>query len=495
VREGIEELPSHCAKVLFEEELRDGRWIRISLSRTTAASRFATGFLEDITQLKETQAASARRSEIIEGLSAEYFILYNVDLTQDRIEPYLARTEVAAYFAKVIEGGMAYGDWLEDYCANYVAREHKAEVFAHLNPEALRRYAEGGPGAPADLSVVFKRLFGSEEQFIELRVIKTGEGARGVVLAARNINDEVQKKMDQSEALETALAVAKHANESKTTFLTNISHDLRTPLNSIMGYCDLALAHLDDSDSMVSSLEKIRLSSNHLLNLINDILDVNRIEGGKMVLSEQAIDLVQLVAEVRDVFAGQAKEKGIADAILVGDEAKIREIAGGMNMDLTGFEIIDEPDHVQAAHTAVKLVHDGKADMYMKGLIDTKSFLKSVLDKEVGLRTGKALSHVCVFEVEGIDHLLFLSDVAFMTYPTLEDKVHIIENTVDVCHACGIPNPKVAPLAAVEVVNPKMPVTFKNHCIIFLLSVMCSTYRLYCLFCVCDRASFHSQPV
>ena len=144
-----------------------------------------------------------------------------------------------------------------------------------------------------------------------------------------------------------------------------------------------------------------------------------------------------------------AKEKGIADAILVGDEAKIREIAAGMNMDLTGFEIINETDHVQAAHTAVKLVHDGRADMYMKGLID----------KEVGLRTGRALSHVCVFEIKGIDRLLFLSDVAFMTYPTLEDKVAIINNTVEVCHACGIANPKVAPVAAVEVVNPKMPCT------------------------------------
>ncbi len=97
--------------------------------------------------------------------------------------------------------------------------------------------------------------------------------------------------------------------------------------------------------------------------------------------------------------------------------------------------------------------------MYMKGLIDTKNFLKSVLDKEVGLRTGKALSHVCVFEIKGIDRLLFLSDVAFMTYPTLEDKVSIINNTVEVCHACGIAEPKVAPVAAVEVVNPKMPCT------------------------------------
>ena len=154
-----------------------------------------------------------------------------------------------------------------------------------------------------------------------------------------------------------------------------------------------------------------------------------------------------------------AKERNIAEAILVGDEDKIKEIASSMNMDLSGFEIIDEKDNYTAALKAVELVHTGKADMYMKGLIDTKSFLKSVLDKEVGLRTGKTLSHVCVFEIKGIDHLLFLTDVAFMTYPTLEDKVHIIENTVDVCHACGIPNPKVAPLAAVEVVNPKMPVT------------------------------------
>lgn len=154
-----------------------------------------------------------------------------------------------------------------------------------------------------------------------------------------------------------------------------------------------------------------------------------------------------------------AKERKIADSILVGDEEKIRAIAKEIDMDLTAFEIINVVDTMEAALTAVKLVHDGKADMYMKGLIDTKSFLKSVLDKEVGLRTGKALSHVCVFDIEGVDHLLFLTDVAFMTYPTLEDKVNIIKNTVEICEACGIDNPKVAPLAAVEVVNPKMPAT------------------------------------
>lgn len=154
-----------------------------------------------------------------------------------------------------------------------------------------------------------------------------------------------------------------------------------------------------------------------------------------------------------------AKEQNIATAILVGDEAKIHEIAASIDMDLTDFEIINEPDTEAAALKAVELVHNGKADILLKGLLETKTFLKSVLNKEVGLRTGKMLSHVCVFEIEGINRLLFFTDVAFNTYPTLADKVNIINNAVEVAHACGIECPKVAPLCAVETVNPKMQPT------------------------------------
>lgn len=185
----------------------------------------------------------------------------------------------------------------------------------------------------------------------------------------------------------------------------------------------------------------------------NDIIDKVTALPMKKVAIAAAQDEAVLEA-VRE-----AKKRGIAEAILVGDEAKIRAIAAEMNMDLSEYEIIDEPDMAQAALVAVKLAHDGKVDMYMKGLVDTKNFLKSVLDKEVGLRTGNPLSHVAVFEVPGIEQLLFLTDVAFMTYPTLEDKANIINNTVPVAKACGVECPKVAPLAAVEVVNPKMEAT------------------------------------
>ncbi|MBW6410435.1 phosphate butyryltransferase [Clostridium weizhouense] len=155
----------------------------------------------------------------------------------------------------------------------------------------------------------------------------------------------------------------------------------------------------------------------------------------------------------------EAKAKGIADAILVGDQEKIRAIAEKIKMDLTQFEIIHEPDTKKAALFAVQLVSSGRADMVMKGLVDTATFLRSVLNKEVGLRTGKVMSHVAVFEVEGIDRLIFLTDAAFNTYPDLKAKIQILNNSVTVAHACGIEIPKVAPVCAVEVVNPDMPAT------------------------------------
>ena len=154
-----------------------------------------------------------------------------------------------------------------------------------------------------------------------------------------------------------------------------------------------------------------------------------------------------------------AKEQGIADAILVGDKNKIKEIADSIGMDITQFEVIHEPDVKKAALFAIQLVSSGRADMVMKGLVDTATFLRSVLNKEVGLRTGKVMSHVSVFEIEGFDRLIFLTDAAFNTYPDLKAKVQIVQNSVSVAHACGIECPKVAPVCAVEVVNPDMPAT------------------------------------
>ena len=154
-----------------------------------------------------------------------------------------------------------------------------------------------------------------------------------------------------------------------------------------------------------------------------------------------------------------AKEKGISDAILVGDKKEIKKIADKIGMDLSDYEVVNEENVTKASLEAIRLVSTGKADMVMKGLVDTATFLRSVLNKEVGLRTGKLMSHVSVFEIEGIDRLILLTDAAFNTYPDLKGKVQILNNAVGVAHACGIEFPKVAAVCAVEVVNQDMQAT------------------------------------
>lgn len=171
--------------------------------------------------------------------------------------------------------------------------------------------------------------------------------------------------------------------------------------------------------------------------------------------------LAVAVAQDRYVLEAikDADEQGIAQAILVGDRAQITAIAEQLYMDLTKFELVDEADNNKAALKAVELAVLGKADMVMKGLIDTASFLRAVLNKENGLRTGKLMSHVAVFEINNFDRLIFLTDGAFNMYPELKDKIDIVNNAVVVAKAVGVENPKVAPVCAVEVVNPSMKST------------------------------------
>lgn len=154
-----------------------------------------------------------------------------------------------------------------------------------------------------------------------------------------------------------------------------------------------------------------------------------------------------------------AKKNGIADAILVGDKEEIIKIAETIGMNIDEYEIIDEKDVNKASIETVKLVSSGRADMMMKGLVDTATFLRAVLNKEVGLRTGKQMSHIAIFEVPGYDRLLFVTDAAFNMYPELKEKIDIIKNAVQVAHALENSMPKVAPICAVEVVNPSMPAT------------------------------------
>lgn len=155
----------------------------------------------------------------------------------------------------------------------------------------------------------------------------------------------------------------------------------------------------------------------------------------------------------------KAADLGIVKPVLVGEEAAIKSIAAEINVSLEGMEIIDEADKIEACRKAVKLVHDGDADVVMKGIVDTSVILKAVLDKDIGLRESPVLSHVALFGVDGFDRLLYITDAAMCIAPDVEQKAHIIGNAVKVAHALGNDNPIVTCLCAVEKVNPKMQAT------------------------------------
>ena len=155
----------------------------------------------------------------------------------------------------------------------------------------------------------------------------------------------------------------------------------------------------------------------------------------------------------------EAMAAGIAKPLLFGNAAKIRAKASNLGIDLGQIQIVDQPDDLSAAAAAVKAVHTHEADILMKGHIYTDDFLRAVLNKENGLRTGSIMSHVFVLETRNRGKLTFVTDGAMNIAPDLVTKAAIIMNAVYLANAFGIECPKVGILAAVEVVNPSMPAT------------------------------------
>jgi len=160
-----------------------------------------------------------------------------------------------------------------------------------------------------------------------------------------------------------------------------------------------------------------------------------------------------------------ARKEGLTDSILVGDKKDIIRIANEMGIDLANYEIIDKADKTEAARYAVELVRNKKISILMKGMIGTARILKAILDKEIGLRTNRMLSHVYTLQIKGYDRLLTMTDGAMSISPDLKQKAQIIQSAIYYAHSMGIKKPKVAVVAALELVNPDMPATIDAACL------------------------------
>lgn len=164
-------------------------------------------------------------------------------------------------------------------------------------------------------------------------------------------------------------------------------------------------------------------------------------------------------AEEHEVLlaAQDATRQGFAHCILVGSVEKIYQAAQQHGISLYGMSLLEEPDTRRTIRRAVLLAAEGEADVLMKGSVSTGSLLSTVLNREIGLRTGRLLSHVGVFEVPGYDRFIFITDGGVNISPTVDQKLEIIYNAVKVAHRLGLKEPRVALLAASELLSPHIP--------------------------------------
>jgi phosphate acetyltransferase len=157
----------------------------------------------------------------------------------------------------------------------------------------------------------------------------------------------------------------------------------------------------------------------------------------------------------------EAAQDGLIVPVLVGPESKIRRVAAECRLDLTGVTIVDAPHSEAAADAACGLAREGKVDALMKGSLHTDELMAAVVKRENGLRTNRRISHCFVMDVPTLEQALIITDAAINISPTLQDKVHIIQNAIDLAHVFGRALPKVAILSAMETVNPSVPSTIE----------------------------------
>ena len=157
--------------------------------------------------------------------------------------------------------------------------------------------------------------------------------------------------------------------------------------------------------------------------------------------------------------AVEAVEAGIIKPILVGPEEELLALAAKIGVDIAGYPIVEAATEAKAAQLSVDLCRNGKAQAMMKGSLHTDELMRVAMGRDTGLRTSKRITHVFVMDTPAYARTLLITDAAINIEPELEDKIHIVQNAIDLAHALGIPEPKVALLSAVETVNPKIKST------------------------------------
>ena len=264
---------------------------------------------ERVQHQKLIDAASSRERqymEMIQALSMDYTNVYWVNLTRDTVWAFRMSNAITKNFGNRFQEG-SYKNLIRYYVETAVYEPDKGMLLEYALPEHLMKVLE----EESSCAVNYRVMRDGEIEYYRMNVSRIESASEDVEIAIgfSNVDEEIRREMEQRKLVEYALAQAQHANSAKTTFLSNMSHDMRTPMNAIMGFSAIAANHIDNTDRVRDCLEKITSSSAHLLSLINDILDMSRIESGKVQIQEKECNLSELLHTLVNIIQPQVKTK------------------------------------------------------------------------------------------------------------------------------------------------------------------------------------------
>ena len=330
----IEELKEKESIEIYHKTIPNGSGSRHFLAKAVRLSneedhfRIILGFRSVDEIIKKEQEIELQR-EIIEGLGKEYFSVLAVELDKDRVFSYRESGENGKIISDFCRKcGNRWSKIIPSYAKTMVSDNTNGEFEKQLGLETLRLQEED-----YSMTYEFKSETGINYHQVRVAYVKKKDGTRVAVVGTRNIDSLIKKERMQEEKLKKAYAAAENANKAKTEFLNNMSHDIRTPMNVILGYNQLMKSQLTEPKQL-DYQKKIEQSGKLLMAIINNVLDMARIESGKMKVDENYEIVGEVVDEIISTFSSEAEEKGIhlsgsmqvTHRNILCDGTKIREI-------------------------------------------------------------------------------------------------------------------------------------------------------------------------
>jgi signal transduction histidine kinase/CheY-like chemotaxis protein len=263
--------------------------------------------IKDITEQKNKEEEFYRQIEMIEGLGEEFSSVYFGNMRKDEITPYRVSRLMTSLFGIKAHEIRCYHDVFDQYINRCVYNEDREMMLKFCTCDNICTQLR----KQLVIYMNYRALIDGEIEYYQIKVVKVGhsQDVKEVVIGVRSVDEQIREAMKQQAELENALKEAEKANVAKSLFLSNMSHDIRTPMNAIIGFTTLALSSMDDKEQLKGYLDNILSSGTHLLNLINDVLDMSSIESGKIRLNMVTVNLVELIQYIQRVVKLQADEK------------------------------------------------------------------------------------------------------------------------------------------------------------------------------------------